>query len=256
MAERARRYGGVTVVAVVFAAPLVVLLLEALADVWRAPSILPTELGSRGFAIAFGGAGGGGALINSIVIALGATAISLVIGWPAARALGRRGARFRGVVWTLVALPLLMPPYLAGFGLTEWFIRLGIDGTLIGVVAAHVTFTLPYVILVLTPSFGPEVESLEEMAATAGTKPSERLLWVTIPVVAPALAVATLLSFIVSWSQYGTSLAIGAGLETLPVVMLPFVGADPQVAAALAVVFLIPPVLALVAATRIGRSAL
>jgi putative spermidine/putrescine transport system permease protein len=155
-----------------------------------------------------------------------------------------------------LALPLLMPPYLAGFGLTEWFIRLGIDGTLAAVVLSHVTFALPYAVLILISGFGRDLKTLEEMAASSGAGPLERLRWVTLPALRPTLAIAALLAFLVSWSQYGTSLAIGGGLPTLPIAMLPFVRTDPQVAAAMAILFLAPCVVALTVVARSARSPL
>lgn len=240
----------------VFAAPLVVLAVEAFADSWRAPDLVPADLGFRGFEIAFGRSIVGEALLNSLEIAIATTALCLVIGWPAARALAARGFAGRRWILLLLALPLLMPPYLAGFGLTEWFIRLGIDGTLFGIVLAHVTFALPYAIVVLVAGFGRELVRLEEMARASGATPLETLRWVTLPSLRPVVAVASLLAFLVSWSQYGTTLAIGGGRPTLPIVMLPFVISDPQVAAALALVFLAPCVIALFAATRLGREVL
>lgn len=246
----------VTGVALVFAAPLAILAVQALADSWRDPAILPQEVGLRGFDIAFGSANAGAALANSIVVALLATAISLSAGWPAARVLGARRLPHNGPFLLLLALPLLMPPYLAGFGLTEWFIRLGMDDTILGLVLAHVTFALPYAILILLSGFGRALDELEEMAATLGLSRWRRLRLVTVPALRPTLAAAALLSFLVSWSQYGSSLAVGAGRPTLPIVMLPFVQSDPQVAAALGLVFLAPCLLALVAAVWLRRDPL
>lgn len=239
-----------------FAGPLVVLALQAFADAWRAPSVLPSELGLRGFEIAFGRAAAGDALATSLTIAGLTTVVCLLVGWPAARAISRRGLARRGTILLLLALPLLMPPYLAGFGLTEWFIRVGIDGTLVGLVLSHVVFALPYAVIVLLSAFGRELEALEEMARTTGTGALARLRLVTLPLARPALGVAALLSFLVSWSQYGTTLAIGGGRPTLPIVMLPFVRTDPQVAAALALVFLAPCIVALAFAARTQRAVL
>jgi len=243
-------------VALLFAAPLAVLLVQAFADSWRAPAVLPQALGSRGFEVAFGSGGAGEALANSIVVALTVTTISIVVGWPAARVLGRRRLSRNGLVLLLIAIPLLMPPFLAGFGLTEWFIRLGIDDSLAGLILAHVTFALPYAILILLSGFSRELESLEEMASTVGASPGARLRWVTVPALRPTLAAAGLLCFLVSFSQYGSSLAVGAGRPTLPIVLLPFVQSDAQVAAALALVFLAPCVMALVVASRLQRNPL
>ncbi|MGH2804091.1 MAG: ABC transporter permease [Thermoleophilaceae bacterium] len=256
MSERGRGRVVAAVLVTLLAAPLAVLVLQAVADSWRAPALLPDRLGGRGFEVAFERAGAGEALRNSLLVALATTAISLVAAWPAARVLGLRRLPRNGLVFLIVGLPLLMPPYLAGFGLTEWFIRLGIDDSLAGLVLAHVTFALPYAIVILLSGFGRHVEALEEMGRTAGAGPLRRLWLVTLPALAPALAAAALLSFLVSWSQYGTSLAVGAGRPTLPIVMLPFVRTDPQVAAALALIFLAPCLLALVLVARAQRSPL
>jgi putative spermidine/putrescine transport system permease protein len=80
-----------------------------------------------------------------------------------------------------------------------------------------------------------------------------RLRFVTIPAIAPSLALAALMGFLVSWGQYGTSLSVGGGIAMLPVVLMPFVQADPPVAAALGSLFLVPAVFALIVASRQDR---
>jgi len=238
-------------IAVLVAAPLAGLALEALADVWRAPSLWPQQLGTRGLRVAFSGAAGPlPALRNSLTVALATTAAALALGWPAARVLGERRLRRPAPVLLLLALPLVVPPYATGTGLAEWFLRLGLADTRAGLVLAHLVYALPYVVLLLAPAFGSGVAELEEAARTLGAGTARRLALVTIPAVAPALAAAALLAFLVSWSQYGTSLAVGGGLPMLPLMLVPFVGADPQVAAALALLFLTPAVAALALAAR------
>jgi putative spermidine/putrescine transport system permease protein len=238
-------------VGVVFAAPLVVLLVQAAADQWRAPALLPQRLGTRGLQVAVGGVAGS-ALVNSLVVAVAATAAALLLGWPAARVLGDRRLRRPTAVLVLLAMPLLVPAYATGTGLAEWFLRLGLAGRL-GLVLAHLTMVLPYVVLVLASGFGERLADLEEMAATTGLGPVRRLALVTLPAVRPTLAAAGLLGFLVSWSQYGLSLAVGGGLPMLPIVLLPFVGTDPEVAAALSLLFLAPAVAALTVAARAAR---
>jgi ABC-type Fe3+/spermidine/putrescine transport system ATPase subunit/ABC-type spermidine/putrescine transport system permease subunit II len=190
-----------------FALPIAALVVRAFADAWRAPDLVPQRLGLRGFEVAFGGARGVEALGTSGTVALLATTLAVAIGWPAARVLGERRLRHPAPLFLLLALPLLVPPYAAGFGLTEWFIRLGLSGTTAGLVLVHLLLVLPYVVVVLLSGFGPPLSALEEMAVTHGVRPAERLVWVTLPSVAPTLAAAALLGFLVSWSQYGSSLA-------------------------------------------------
>lgn len=254
MADRHRRVRlAVVLLAVVFAAPVLGLVVQALADQWRAPSVLPQRLGLRGFRDAFAGADALAALRDSLLVAVLTTAIAVALGWPAARVLGERRLRHPTPVLLLLALPLLVPPLATGVGLTTWFIRLGLIDTTAGIVLAHLTVVLPYVLLALVPAFTPRLTEDEEMAAVLGWSPGRRLAAVTVPSARAVLATAALLGFLVSWGQYGLSLAIAGGRPTLPVLLLPYVNADPQVAAALAMVLLAPAVVALVVATRAGR---
>jgi putative spermidine/putrescine transport system permease protein len=249
------RAGGLAI-ALAFALPLAILGVRAFADTWRAPALVPQDWGLRGFEAAFGGGATAEAFGNSIMVALGSTALALALGWPAARALGERRLRRPGVVFVLLAMPLLVPPYATGAGLTEWFIRLRIIDSLGGLVLAHLTAVLPYVVLILLAGFGTKVTELEDMGRTLGLSPARRLAWVTLPSVAPTLAAATVLGFLVSWSQYGSSLAVGGGLPMAPLILFPFIGPDPQTAAALSLLYVIPPILALLVTARAATSPL
>lgn len=242
--------------AALFTVPLLALLVRAVADEWRAPALVPQELGLRGVEVVLGGTAAREALVNSLEVALLATALALLLAWPAARVLGERRLRRPGLVFLLLAMPLLVPPYATGTGLTSWFIRLGLSESILALVLAHLTVVLPYVVVVLMSGFGPRVSELEEMARTCGAGPVRRLALVTLPALRPTLAAALFLGFLVSWSQYGLSLTVGAGRPMLPIVMLPFIRADPQVAAVLALLFLAPALVALVVAARAARSPL
>jgi putative spermidine/putrescine transport system permease protein len=237
--------------------PLSILVVWSVADAWRAPALWPQEVGLRGFRVALSASTRAGVgLVNSLVVALAATLLALLLGWPAARALGSRQVRRPILASMLLAMPLFVPGYATGTGLAEWFLRLGLADRLSGLVLAHLVYVLPYVVLLLAPAFGVEVQDLEEAARSLGAGWLRRLLRVTVPAVRPALAVAVLIAFLVSWSQYGTSLAVGGGLPMLPLVLLPFVPTDPQVAAALSLLFLAPVVAALAVAVRAGRGPL
>jgi putative spermidine/putrescine transport system permease protein len=235
-----------------FAAPLVVLPVQAVADAWRAPALLPQRLGTRGLQVALTGQAGS-ALVNSLGVAVATTALALLLGWPAARALGGHRLRRPTPVLVVLAMPLLVPAYATGTGLAEWFVRLGLAGSRLGLILAHLTVVLPYVVLLLAAGFDQRLGDLEDMARTMGLGTPRRLALVTLPTVFPTLAAAALLGFLVSWSQYGLSLAIGGGLPMLPLVLLPFIRTDPQVAAALALEFLAPALAALAVAARASR---
>lgn len=231
--------------------PLLVLPVRALADVWRAPALLPQRWGTRGLEVVLApGTGTATAITNSLVVAVATTVLAVVLAWPAARWLSTASARRRTPVLVVLALPLLVPPLAIGAGLAEWFLRLGLTRTLAGLVLAHLVAVLPYVVVVLAPGFTPAVHRAEEAARTLGAGRWQVLRMVSLPMLAPSLAVASLLGALVSWSQYGSSLGVGRGVPMLPLVLEPFLGRDPQVAATLSLVFLAPALVALAAATR------
>lgn len=256
MSSERLRTVAVWVIVGLVVAPLGALVVRAAADVWRAPAVVPQGFGARGLAYVFSrGAGAGDALVNSVTVAVLATVIALVVGWPAARVLGERRLVRSWPVLFLFALPLLVPGYATGTGLAAWFIRLGLADSRTGLVLAHLVYVLPYVVLLLAPGFGAEVVEREEAAAVLGAGRVRRLAFVTIPAVGPVLATAGLLGFLVSLSQYGTSLAVGGGTPMLPLILVPFVQTDPQVAATLAMLFLVPALAALAVAMTSARRA-
>lgn len=254
MPERRWRSFAVSLLAALYAAPFALLVVRAAADVWRYPAVVPQRLGTRGLDSVLSASGSAWpAARNSLIVALVTTGLALVLAWPASRVLARGAPRIRAGLLVLVALPLLVPPLAVGHGLSTWLLRWGLADSLTGLVAAHLVYVLPYVALLLTAGFTGRVTRLEEAAATLGVGRVSRLRHVTFPAVAPALAFALLLGFLVSWSQYGTSLAVAGGTPMLPLLLVPFVQHDPQVASTLALLFMAPPVLALVTAARWGR---
>ena len=252
-----RRAGVATaLLATLFALPFAALGVQAFADSWRAPALVPQDFGLRGWRSVVTSDGALGALGTSLIVAVAVTALALLLAWPAARVLGERRLRHPGPVFVLLAMPLLVPPFASGTGLAQWFIRLGLTDTLPGLVLAHLTVAVPYAVLVLLSGFGPGLRALEEMARASGLSARQRLAWVTLPALRPGLVVAAFLCFLASWSQYGLSLAVGAGRPTLPMVLLPFVRSDPQVAAVLSLLFIAPALAALAVTVRLARSPL
>lgn len=229
-----------TVAVVTMAGPILTLLVQGSADRWFGTAIVPQRFGLRGLRRALADPAVPAAMSNSLLVALATVTLALALAWPAARALAADGRR--SLQLALLA-PLLVPPLAIGEGLAPWFLRLGIADTIPAIVLAHLVTVLPYVTLALVPAFTRQVLELEHAAATLGARAAHRLITVTVPAVRRHLALALALGFTVSWSQYGTSLVVGGGIPMLPVVLVPFVRSDRQIAAVLDLLFLMPPLL-------------
>ena len=224
--------------------------IRAAADEWRAPSILPQRFGLRGVEAAWSDPALRSALTSSLVIGVVVALLALPIAWPAARAVATTSRT--AMLVTLLALPLLVPGYAVGTGLATWLIRIGVPGGMTSIIVAHLPFVLAYEILVLAPAFDRRVRQLEEAAVVLGASGVDRLRLVAGPAVAGAVAGAVFIGFTVSLTQYGTTLVVGAGTTTLPLLLVPFAQSDPQVAATLALLATAPAIVA-VALARRGR---
>ncbi len=104
--------------------------------------------------------------------------------------------------------------------------------------------------VILTSIFAERTGELEEVARTLGANPWQAFRHVTLPETAPGVAVAGLFAFLISWGQYILTLLIGGGnVVTLPMLLFSAAaGNDPVITSALALVFALPAVLALVIA--------
>lgn len=247
------RNAGLLVVTALVALPFAPLFLWAFAGEWRFPDLLPTQWSLRG--ISYLVEPGGrvlGATLNSLLIGVSVALASVVIGMPAGMALGGYEWRFKGVVIFFILLPILVPPLASTMGLHLTFIRLGLADTALGVFLVHLVPTVPYTAIILTSIFAERTGELEEAARTLGAGPWQTFVHVTLPEVAPGVAVAGLFAFLISWSQYILTLLIGGGsVVTLPMLLFSAAsGNDPVITSALAVVFALPAVLALVIALR------
>jgi putative spermidine/putrescine transport system permease protein len=254
MSPRTRRDRTISIAlaatAIVFAlGPIATITVQAAADSWRGSAVFPQTFGLRGLRNTFNDPIVPRAIANSLIVATATVVIALALAWPAARALA---ADRRRTLQLALLIPVLVPPLAIGNGLSPWFLRIGIADTLLAIVLAHLVTVLPYVTLALVPGFTPHLVELEHAAATLGASAVHRIHTVTIPALRRHLALAVALGFTISWSQYGTSLIVGGGIPMLPVVLVPFVRADPQMGAVLDLIFLTPPLLivAIAATTR------
>jgi putative spermidine/putrescine transport system permease protein len=191
-------------------------------------------------------------LVESLGIAAAASLLSLAISFPAARTLGLRAFRGRQAAWLAFFLPTVVPPLAVGMGLNIFFLQIGLAGSVVGVILAHLVPTLPYTIFTLSSVFARYDENYEHQALALGANPVQIFFRVTLRLVFPGLVVAGLFAFLISWSQYLLTLLIGGGrVLTLPMLLFSSVsGGNPASIAALSLLFVAPPVLVIATTAR------
>ena len=237
--------------------PLLPLLPRSFARGWFFPDLLPSGWSLSAWDYALSPAGGvlGSLVVTAFIAALTAT-LALTLALPAARALGQRRFRGRGAMTLLVLAPVLVPGLAITMGLQGLFTRLQLTGTITGVTLVHLIPVLPYALVLLTSLYAGLDPDDEAQARSLGASPFTAFARVTLPALAPGLAAAWGLGFLVSWSQYSPTLVIGAGqVQTLPLQLFAFLSSGRNdIAGAIGLVYLLPGLAALALASRaIGR---
>lgn len=239
--------------------PLALLALYAFSQRWFFPQLLPDEFTAAPLLRLLTNPRTRDALLLSGQVALIVTLLALLVGYPAARALALYGLPGRTLLTALLLLPTVLPPIAVGIGLNSLFLRAGLAGTLIGVCLVHLIPVLPYVILTLTSMFARYDVRYEEQARVLGAG-NWTIFWqVTLPLTLPAVVVAALFAFLISWSEYLLTLLIGGGrVITLPVLLVSLVaGGNPTTIAGVALIIVAVPAVAILLATRmLGSSTL
>ncbi len=242
------------------ALPFVPLLLWAFSGRWFYPHLVPEQWGLRAWAYVLDTAGPqmAAALFHSVRVAAATALLSIAAGVPAGWALALYDFRGKDLVSIVLMLPVIVPPLCVAMGLNLWLIRINLAGTFAGVVVVHLSFCLPYAVFVMWGVFSNYNPDFEHQARTLGASPLKVIARVTIPLTYPGILVAALFSFLLSWSQYLSTLIIGGGkITTLPILLFALMGSgDRPVAAAVSLVFVVPALAALLVSARYlgGRS--
>ena len=180
------------------------------------------------------------ALFNSIQVAVIVAILATIIGTMAAFPLVRGGIRFPGAARILFTLPIMIPGVLLGLGLLVFITLLKIKLGLYTVIAGHLVFTTPFVVLIVAARLQGFDRRLEWAAADLGADNRKTLRYVVLPLIAPAIVAGALLSVTLSIDEFVvTFFTIGPQL-TLPLFIITQIkfGVTPEVNA-LATVILV-----------------
>jgi len=154
---------------------------------------------------------------TSIVLGLMTAAISTVLGVLASLALVRYRIPGRNLITMLLIAPILVPEVVLAVALLLFlnFLDLGKSFTLL--LAGHVIFTLPFVILVVQARLVSIKRDVEEAALSLGASPMQTFLTITLPLLMPAVAAGGLFAFTISFDDItGTLFWKPGGIETVP----------------------------------------
>ncbi|NJL45066.1 MAG: ABC transporter permease [Leptolyngbyaceae cyanobacterium SM2_3_12] len=223
--------------------PFLPLVIWAFAQGWYFPQLVPQSWTLENWAAVLSpGSRVIQGFLQSLVIAGLSTALALVVGLPAGRALGLMEFPGKGAIKLFLLLPIIVSPLATLMGIQYVLIRLGLNGTLAGVVLVHLLPTLPYMTLVLSSVYANFDPGYEIQARSLGASPWQVLWRITLPLVAPGVVVGALFAFLISWNEFLLTFFIGGGrVLTLPMVLFTSLqGGNTGLTAAIAVTSVIP----------------
>lgn len=158
-----------------------------------------------------------GATWVSIKVAIGATLLATALGTPAAFAIVR--GKFRGLqlLAGMAMAPLIIPGVVVAVALYLLLARAGLAGTVLGLVLAHTTIALPFVIVNVSISLRGFDENLERAAASAGANPLQVFRLVTLPGIRAGFVAGALFAFMASFDEVIIAIFLsGKSATTLP----------------------------------------
>ena len=154
-----------------------------------------------------------------------ANVLILLFGTPTAYLIATRSFRRRALLVTLVELPLVLPPAVAGIGLLAAFGRLGLLGSTIGAFGIEVGFTQAAVVLAVTfvaspfylraavAAFEGIDPSLPAAARTLGAGPARTFFRIALPLAAGGLAAGWALAFARGLGEFGATILFAGSLQ-------------------------------------------
>ncbi|MEM6738567.1 MAG: ABC transporter permease [Pseudomonadota bacterium] len=182
-----------------------------------------------------------GALLHSLAVGIGASAIAVLLGFLAAYGLARHALPGSALIRILLIAPLMVSYLIVGLGLLIVLTRMGLGLSLLTAGIGHVVINLPLAFAILYASMGAQHKNAERAARDLGAGESQVLCLVTAPMLAPAIAAAFFLSVTLSWDEFIIAFLLTRFDITLPVEIWSMLrsGLSPRLNAIGSVVFLV-----------------
>ncbi|MCB8836352.1 carbohydrate ABC transporter permease [Aurantimonas sp. VKM B-3413] len=160
------------------------------------------------------------ALLNSLVTSLGATVVTVAIAAFGAYAFVRLRFPGRNILFILVVATMAIPAYTVMIPLYRLMIQLGLIDTYVGITLIYTSAFLPLALWLMRTVYQAMPIALEEAAWLDGAGRIYTLVRIVLPLAAPGLIAAALLTFLNAWGQFIVPLVFSPTLATKPLTVL------------------------------------
>ena len=154
---------------------------------------------------------------NSIIIGFFSTLLATALGTLAALGLSRPEMPFRSAVMAILISPMIVPIIITATGLFFFYSWTGLAGSYVGVIMAHATLGIPFVIITVTATLVGFDHSLTRAAASLGASPTTAFFRITMPLILPGVISGALFAFVTSFDEVVVVLFVAAhDQQTIP----------------------------------------
>ena len=156
------------------------------------------------------------ALWNSVIVAVAAVMICLVIGIPTAFALDRFDFRGKTLFRRLVILPITLPGIITGVSILAFFSMSGVKLSLVTVIIGHGTALAAIVVTNVFARLQRFDRRIEEASADIGARPWQTFVYITLPNIRSAIIGSALIAFTLSFDEIPVTYFLTGRDNTLP----------------------------------------
>lgn len=156
----------------------------------------------------------------TFIVAIAVVVISLFIAFPAAYAMARRDFRFKGIILSLLLLPMIIPPMAYGIPLAMVMYKVRLAMKVIGVILVNLVPIVPFMILVLQPFIEQISTNLESAAKMLGANRITTFFKVLVPLTLPGILTAGILSIVKTLSMFELTYLVSGGKTQTIIVAL------------------------------------
>jgi len=161
----------------------------------------------------------GQALANSLLVSVGSTVVCLVVSIPVAWMLTRRSFRGEGVLRRFLILTQMLPPIVLIIGLFRLMAAMGLVDQLWSLVLAYAAFNVAFTVWMLQSYFETIPRELEEAARVDGASILQTVLFILLPLAAPAIGVTAIVCFVSGWNEFVLALTLLRSPDRLTLTM-------------------------------------
>ncbi len=156
-------------------------------------------------------------LKNSVIVGFFATLVATVLGTLAALGLNRAEYPGKPAILAVLISPIIVPIVITAAGMFYFYARIGLTGTLAGLVFAHATIGVPFVVITVSATLAGFDNNLVRAGASLGADPVRVFFKVTLPLILPGVVSGALFAFITSWDELVIAIFLASTEEhTLP----------------------------------------